>query len=158
MNDRIQEGCARAVDQIAEKLRGNQRFVFSHLDKDSFKRDGLRPFFEYRDLGLFEATGGLAQAHVNRAAAPTTPGKWHCHEVGFQFVYLLSGWLRCEFEGEGEVVMHAGTAWIQPPGLKHIVHEYSDDFQSLELILPGDFVTREVPPPPADHASRKTPA
>src|SRR5262249_11222224 len=109
---------------------------------------------EYRDLGIAAATGGLAQAHVNRAAAPTTPGKWHQHDVGFQFVYLLSGWLRTEMEGVGEITMRAGSGWIQPPGVKHVVHEYSDDFQSLEIILPADFVTREVPPPPKDHAKK----
>lgn len=126
------------------KNKSQQRFTVSHYNDSDFKRDGLRPFFEYRDLGLAEVTGGTVQAHVNRAAIPGAPGEWHRHDVEFQFVYLLRGWLRCEFEGHGAVTMRAGSAWIQPPNIKHIVHEYSDDFESLEIILPAGFKTYPV--------------
>jgi len=41
--------------------------IVNHVGPDSFKKDGLRPFFEYRPLGLKELTGGKVGAHVIRA-------------------------------------------------------------------------------------------
>jgi hypothetical protein len=45
-----------------------QGFVASHAKDARFER-GLRSFFEYRDLGIEQATGGRVVAHVIRAAA-----------------------------------------------------------------------------------------
>ncbi len=45
--------------------------IVNHLGPDSFKPDGLRPFFEYRPLGIDVLTGGKVGAHVIRAK----PGK-----------------------------------------------------------------------------------
>lgn len=36
----------------------NQAFVISHADNSPFKGAGLRAFFEYRDLGIADATKG----------------------------------------------------------------------------------------------------
>lgn len=44
----------------------NQRFAVNHAADAAFER-GLRPFFEYRDLGIAQATGGQVVAHVIRA-------------------------------------------------------------------------------------------
>ena len=44
-----------------------QGFAVSHA-KDAHFEPGLRPFFEYRDLGIKDATGGRVVAHVIRAA------------------------------------------------------------------------------------------
>ena len=41
--------------------------IVNHLGPDSFKPDGLRPFFEYRPLGIDRLTGGKVGAHVIRA-------------------------------------------------------------------------------------------
>ncbi len=43
------------------------RFSASHAKDAKFKSEGLRSCFEYRDLGIAEATGGRAMAHVIRA-------------------------------------------------------------------------------------------
>jgi uncharacterized cupin superfamily protein len=128
-----------------------QRFTVSHLDEADFKSNGLRPYARYRDLGIAAATGGLAVAHVIRFVPPCTDEvrKRHCHDVQFQMVYVLKGWMRNEFEGHGEHVMRAGTAWIQPPGIHHTVLDYSDDLEVLEIVLPAEFETREVPKPGA---------
>ena len=47
-----------------------QRFVISHLKDSAFKTGGLRHYSAYRDLGVAEATNGLAHAHVIRMTAP----------------------------------------------------------------------------------------
>ena len=41
-------------------------------------------------------------------------------------------------------MMRAGSAWIQPPCIEHVVLDYSDDCEVLEIILPADFATVEL--------------
>lgn len=120
-----------------------QRFHVSHLNEADFKGDGLRPYSRYRDLGIAAATGGLATANVIRMVAPFGDSyrTQHHHDVQFQLVYVLKGWFKNEFEGEGEHVMKAGSCWIQPPGIKHRVLGWSDDCELLEIVLPADFGT-----------------
>ena len=123
-----------------------QDFVVSHHRDEDFRADGLRTYARYRDLGIAEATHGLARAHVIRLVPPCTEEvrKLHFHDVRFQMVYVLKGWMKSEFEGQGAHVMKEGSSWIQPPGIKHRVLDYSDDCEVLEIILPADFDTTEV--------------
>ncbi len=126
------------------KARPEQRFTVSHLREEDFKADGLRAYAKYRDLGIAAATNGMVQAHVIRFVPPCRPeevAKLHCHDVDFQMVYVLKGWIRSEFEGQGAITMHVGSSWIQPPGIRHRVLDYSDDCEVLEVILPADFET-----------------
>jgi hypothetical protein len=130
----------------AAKAPPKQKFTASHLGDGDF-RTGLRSYAEYRDLGISDATGGMVQAHVIRFVPPCRPeevSKLHFHDVDFQMVYVLKGWIRTEFDGEGAVVMQTGSAWIQPPRIKHKVLDYSDDCEVLEIILPADFKTVEL--------------
>jgi mannose-6-phosphate isomerase-like protein (cupin superfamily) len=124
-----------------------QRFTVSHLAETDFKADGLRPYSLYRDLGVAAATHGLATAQVIRMVAPFTDefGTRHHHDVQFQLVYVLKGWFKNEFEGEGVHVMKEGSCWIQPPGIRHSVHGWSDDCELLEIVLPAVFQTANDP-------------
>jgi quercetin dioxygenase-like cupin family protein len=131
----------RAAPQRAK--RKPQKFTVSHHREEDFDA-GLRPYSAYRDLGLAPATGGMVQAHVIRMTKPFTPGEVdvpHYHDVDLQMVYVLKGWFQSEFEGEGVHTFHAGSAWIQPPKIKHTVRGYSDDCELLEIVLPADFET-----------------
>jgi hypothetical protein len=143
-----QRGAARPARKAsALKTQATaQRFTVSHLNEKAFKRDGLRPYAKYRDLGIAKATGGLAQAHVIRLIAPCTDEvrKRHTHAVELQPVYVLKGWVKNEFEGHGEQLMREGTCWLQPPNIKHTVLDYSDDCELLEIIVPAKFDTVEV--------------
>jgi uncharacterized RmlC-like cupin family protein len=123
-----------------------QRFTVSHLNEADFKRDGLRSYALYRDLGIAAASGGLCQAHVIRLLSPCTDEvrKRHLHEPELQLIYVLQGWVKNEFEGEGVQMMSAGSCWLQPPGIKHTVLDYSADVELLEIIVPADFKTVEV--------------
>lgn len=120
-----------------------QRFTVSHLREEDFRPDGLRPYARYRDLGIAEATGGLARAHVIRMIPPVTDEvrQRHLHHVDLQLVYVLKGWMKNEFEGHGVQMMDAGSCWLQPPGIRHTVLDYSDDLEVLEIIVPADFET-----------------
>jgi len=125
------------------KTRKPQRFVVSHHREEDFDH-GLRPYSAYRDLGIAPATGGMVQAHVIRMTKPFSAEEVaipHFHDVDFQMVYVLKGWFRSEFEGQGPHTFHAGSCWIQPPRIKHTVLGYSDDCELLEIVLPADFET-----------------
>jgi mannose-6-phosphate isomerase-like protein (cupin superfamily) len=135
----------RAKTPAKAKRPPRQRFVASHL-KDTKFEPGLRAYAHYRDLGIAKATGGLAQAHVIRLIPPCDPAevsKRHYHDVDFQMIYVLKGWMKGEYEGE-VVTMREGSCWLQPPKLKHTVLDYSDDCELLEIILPAEFDTVEL--------------
>lgn len=123
-----------------------QTFVASHLNPDAFE-GGLRSYAKYRDLGIAAATKGLARAHVIRMIPPCDPAvvsKRHFHDVEFQMIYVLKGWIKGEYDGAGVVTMREGSCWLQPPKIKHTVLDYSDDCELLEIILPAEFETVEL--------------
>jgi hypothetical protein len=120
-----------------------QTFTVSHLREQDFAT-GLRSYAHYRDLGIAKATGGLAQAHVIRFVPPCRPeevSKLHFHDVEFQMIYVLKGWIKTQLEGQGAITMQVGSCWIQPPRIQHAVLDYSDDCEVLEIVLPADFDT-----------------
>ena len=131
----------------AKRARPKQRIAISHHREEDFKADGLRAYAHYRDLGIAEASHGLAQAHVIRLIGPCNPAevsKLHFHDVEFQMVYVIKGWVKTYMEGQGETLMKQGSAWTQPPKIKHLILDYSDDVELLEVILPAEFKTVEL--------------
>jgi mannose-6-phosphate isomerase-like protein (cupin superfamily) len=123
-----------------------QSFVATHV-KDAEFKTGLRAYAAYRDLLTDKATGGAVQSHVIRLIGkcdPKTVSIPHYHGVQFQMLYMLKGWMIGEYEGQGRVKMTAGSCWIQPPGIRHQVIDYSDGCEMIEIILPADFDTVEL--------------
>jgi mannose-6-phosphate isomerase-like protein (cupin superfamily) len=130
-----------------KRVRPKQRIAISHHRNEDFKPDGLRAYAHYRDLGIADASHGLAQAHVIRLIGPCNPAevsKLHYHDVEFQMVYVLKGWVKTYMEGQGETLMQQGSAWTQPPKIRHLIMDYSDDVELLEVILPAEFKTVEL--------------
>jgi mannose-6-phosphate isomerase-like protein (cupin superfamily) len=121
-----------------------QGFVVSHARGASFER-GLRSFYEYRDLGIKQATAGRIDAHVIRAAAGTEfSSQPHIHRTTFQLVYVLKGWIEFEYEGQGRVRLEAGSCVHQPSQIRHREVGHSEDIEMLEVVLPAGFETEEV--------------
>lgn len=118
------------------------RFHVSHARRSAFRREGLRPFYEYRDLGIADATAGRFHAQVIRPN-PDSPGKagHHRHALEFQIVYVLKGWVVFDYEGVGHVRLEAGDCVHQPPGIVHAEIEHSDDLEMLEITAPARFET-----------------
>lgn len=141
------KSASKTASKTATKARPKQRIAISHHREEDFKADGLRAYAKYRDLGIATASHGLAQAHVIRLQGPCNPdevSKLHFHDVDFQMVYVLKGWVKTYMEGEGETLMQQGSAWTQPPRIRHMILDYSDDVELLEVILPAEFKTVEL--------------
>jgi quercetin dioxygenase-like cupin family protein len=118
--------------------------IVTHAKDASYDR-GLRAFFEYRHLGIPQATDGKFGAHVIRAVPDThSEPKWHLHELDFQFVYILKGWVEFEYEDAGFVRLEAGSSVLQPPRIKHREVRHSDDIEILEITSPAEFETKLV--------------
>ncbi len=125
------------------------RFVHNEVDQAVWT-EGLRKIFEYRDLGIKDGTNGDYVAHLVRANGREEGDAvqaWHVHDCTFQFVYVLDGWARFEYEGQGEHTIKKGDAILQTPGIKHRELACSEDFCVLEIVAPADFETRIVEAP-----------
>jgi hypothetical protein len=137
---------AKTISGTRKSHPRRHTFVASHHRPDAFEQ-GLRRYAQYRDLGIAGATAGMVRAHVIKMIPPCDPAevsKRHLHDVEFQMVYVLKGWIKGEYEGAGVVTMREGSCWLQPPKIKHAVLDYSDDCELLEIIMPADFATVEL--------------
>ena len=125
----------------------DQKFCTSHAEDAEWK-PGLRGFFEYRDLGIGEATNGAFHAHVIRMSDEATDGLRHTgqhqHMLDFQMFYVLKGWIKFTYEGHGEVTFKAGDCCLQPPGIVHDEIGCSDDVELIEITSPAEFETKKV--------------
>jgi quercetin dioxygenase-like cupin family protein len=125
-----------------------QAFTVAHADDGKFEGKGLRAFFEYRQLGISEATGGKFGAHVIRAVPGRhSEAQWHTHDLDFQMVYVTQGWVAFEYEGQGEHILHAGSCVLQPPGIRHREVTHSDDMELIEITSPAEFETHAAETP-----------
>jgi len=123
------------------------KFDFSvSLSKDACYADGLRPFLEYRDLGIKNATSGRFRAHVLRVKKGADHSTLHStglhqHRLDFQMIYILKGSIRFTYEGHGEHTFGPGDCCLQPPGIVHNELDCSDDLELLEITSPGEYET-----------------
>ena len=138
---------SRAKTAPRRRKPQQHKFVASHLGPADFKADGLRTYAHYRDLGIKDATRGMALAHVIRFTGQCDPkvvSKNHTHQCEFQMIYVLKGQIKTEIAGHGQHTMNAGDCWLQPQGIVHKVLDYSDGCEVLEIVLPADFETIEL--------------
>jgi quercetin dioxygenase-like cupin family protein len=122
---------------VAVSLKSEARYV-----------KGRRAFFNYRELGVTEATKGRMRAQVTSATAPMERATgWHYHTCEMQFVYVLGGWVDLEFAGGRQVRLAAGDSVMIPGYAPHQEIATSDDFEILELSVPAEMGTEPCDPP-----------
>ena len=128
--------------------------------QDAVYQTGLRSFMEYRDLGIAQATNGQFRAHVIRIKKDG-PGAHDLHTTGlhqhlcdFQMFYVLKGWIRFVYEGQGEHTFREGDCVLQPAAIVHNELECSDDVEVLEIYSPAAHETRVVEKMPETAAAR----
>ena len=141
--------CQRAGGRTsapAKQARPRQRVAVSHHREEDFKAEGFAPrqIPRPRHCGRQQRAGAGACDPPDRAMQPGEVSKLHFHDVEFQMVYVLKGWVKTYMEGRGETLMNEGSAWTQPPRIKHLIMDYSDDVELLEVILPAEFKTVEL--------------
>ncbi len=99
--------------------------TFSHVKPadTSWRIDGLRDFFLYKDLGIEKATNGRVIAQLVKAnMAPEKGTGWHRHEAEFHIVLMLKGWAKFMYEDK-ETLVAAGDCVHQRPGIVHFLYD-----------------------------------
>lgn len=129
--------------KMSDSTKIHSDFLVNRAKDNPFVSGGLRVYREYRDFGIAEATGGKVHAQIIRTTKPCPEGGsgLHYHDLDFQMVFCLKGKSKVWFEGQGEVNFEAGDCWVQPPGIKHNVLYYSEDYELMELTLPAEYET-----------------
>ena len=141
-------------------MSGQEQLFSANLAKNAVYKTGLRSFMEYRDLGIEQATHGQFRAHVVRIKKESagrhdlhTTGL-HQHKCDFQMFYVLKGWMKFVYEGQGEHTFHAGDCVLQPAGIVHNELDCSDDVEILEIHSPAVHETVKVAGMPEAAATR----
>jgi quercetin dioxygenase-like cupin family protein len=99
----------------------------------------MRPYLEYRNLRMSEATGGkMGVQHIRSKQA--VESDWHCHDCDFQFVYVLAGRIEVENEHGERVALAAGDTLYHPAFLFHR-ESISSDYECVEITAPANIGT-----------------
>ena len=115
----------------------DHKFFISLVKDSEFTDDQFRDWLVSRDLGLAEATNGAYGGQITRARELGHTTGPHSHEMTFQCVYVLKGWVKFWYEGEGEFIFHAGDFVYHPPTATHDLRDYSEDVELLEIYAPA---------------------
>lgn len=125
-----------SIDQLKHATRENSPIV-----------PGRRSFFNYRDLGVTDATEGRMRAQVTLATGVMQQTGWHYHICESQFIYALRGWIELQFEDGRTVKVNEGESLYIPPGVKHNETGISSDLELLEISVPAKMSTIACDPP-----------
>lgn len=98
---------------------------------------GFRDWLKIKDLGLSGATNGKFDAWITKAAEMGGSTGRHYHNYDFQIMYVLKGWVKMYYEGEGEMILNEGDFVYHPKGHIHDFMEYSEDIELLEMASPA---------------------
>jgi mannose-6-phosphate isomerase-like protein (cupin superfamily) len=147
---RVRAVASRRLAQQEETM-SQDKWKFSHnVAAEAKWTPGLREIFDYRDLGFKDSTNGDYVAHIVKANGKKSKDevqKWHVHDCNFQMVYVLNGWAKFEYAGQGVKTIKKGDCINQRPGIPHREIACSEDFEVLEVVSPANFATRIVEGP-----------
>ncbi len=118
-----------------------QEFVITRLhDADAWNvgRAGMH----YRDLLPGRLGGRYIASHIRISEGGPVPDYVHYHQVRFQMIHCLRGWVRVVYEDQGPpFVMQAGDCVLQPPTIRHRVLESSPGLEVIEIGGPAEHAT-----------------
>jgi quercetin dioxygenase-like cupin family protein len=119
-----------------------QRFVFNQAEGADWVPFRL-PGYECRDTTIAANTKGVAGVQVVRPQAHDDRGApvWASHDTDILFGFVMQGSVRLEGEGRDPSALTVGDAYVIPPGINTCLSGVSDDFELLEVTLPGTFKT-----------------
>ena len=123
-----------------ERDFNGQRFC-RHRRHGATWREWRLPGFEARRTGIADATGGVANATIARAAGCGTAGMVASHGADILFTFILAGGMRLRASDHAAQDLRAGDAFVVPPGTRTAYERCSTDLELLEVSLPGAFET-----------------
>lgn len=123
-------------DLRPERAFDGQRFV-RHVSSAAIWRPWQSTGFEHRDLGLAEATGGLAGARVFRKTGTSPSSLTWGHQGELLFAHVLAGSVEVERAAADPLHLAAGDSLVVPAGLECALVSGADDLEFLEVRLPG---------------------
>ena len=121
------------------RVFGGQRFC-RHRHRDACWTGWRLPGFEARRTGIDDATGGVANVNVARAADGAA-GAVSSHDADILFTFVLEGGMRLRAPGLETQELRTGDAFVVPPGTRTAYERCTADLELLEVSLPGRFET-----------------
>lgn len=122
-----------------DRLYAGQSFVRHEREKSQWGTWRL-PGFEALDMGIAQASGGLAAAFQVRtcqsAASVATVVK---HDEEFLFLFVLTGQVNLLCESFGQNQLSAGDACVVPAGHSHALINCSNQSEFLEVRMSAEF-------------------
>ena len=119
---------------------GSGGLVVTRLEEGSFSAG--RAGMQYRDLVPDRFGGQVIASHIRIPTGGPVPDYVHHHDVRFQMIFCISGWVRVAYEDQGEPMrMQAGDCFLQPPHIRHRVLECSDAMEVIEIASPAEHET-----------------
>jgi quercetin dioxygenase-like cupin family protein len=101
-----------------------------------------RAGMHYRDLIPGRLGGAIIASHIRIPDAGPVPDRVHFHDIGFQLIFCIHGWVRLVYEDQGPpFVLRAGDCVTQPPRIRHRVLEASEGLQVVEIGVPAEHMT-----------------
>ena len=114
--------------------------VVTKIDEGGFGTG--RAGMQYRDLVPDRYGGHLIASHIRIPAGGPVPDYVHHHDIRFQLIFCIRGWVSVVYEDQGEpMLMQAGDCFLQPPHIRHRVLECSDGMEVVELASPAEHET-----------------
>jgi quercetin dioxygenase-like cupin family protein len=96
----------------------------------------------YRDLLPSRQGGRFIASHIRIPDAGPVPDEVHYHNIRFQLIFCVAGWVRLVYQGQGDpFVLAAGDCVLQPPGIRHRVLESSGGLEVVEVTCPATLET-----------------
>jgi len=121
------------------RVFGGQRFC-RHRRCDATWEAWRLPGFEARRTGIADATGGVANVEVARAANEAAHVVTS-HDADILFTFVLEGAMRLRASGREVHDLRAGDAFVIPPRTRSAYEKRTPDLELLEVSLPGTFET-----------------
>jgi mannose-6-phosphate isomerase-like protein (cupin superfamily) len=96
----------------------------------------------YRDLLPDRLGGSFVASHITIADGGPVSDYVHHHDIRFQVIHCVRGWVRLVYEDQGPpFVLEAGDTVLQPPHIRHRVLESSPGLEVLEVSSPAEHPT-----------------
>jgi quercetin dioxygenase-like cupin family protein len=121
-----------------DRVFQGQRFVHHKAEAATWAPFRL-PGYQSRDTTIARNTQNVAGVHVVKPDVGET--LWSEHDADILFSFVMAGRMTLEGEGREPFALSAGDAFVIPPHMRVRYSDPSEDFELLEVSLPGIFKT-----------------